>query len=232
MLSIGATIVDQVILSSYKQNVAAAVSLGNQVLVVVYDLSGLLGLGTVVLVAQCLGRGDIAEARRVGGISIAASFLLNLVISSILYVGATAFVGWVNAPADIAADTTTYVRVVGVTMLLNGFITLAGSVLRAFGHTVEILVFGVVGNAIYLLLEYAMVFGHWGFPEMGVEGAAYPNLGVRLAGAALFAWALVRRLGFSPSSLALGRLLLGLRDRATLGRLFYLSVPGAGDGFA
>ncbi|MCW1885564.1 MATE family efflux transporter [Luteolibacter flavescens] len=231
-LSIGATFVDQMILSAYQQNLAAAVSLGNQVLGVAYDLSGLLAIGGLVLVAQCLGRGDTPGARRIGGISIAVNTLLNVAISLVLFIGASSFVGWVDTPAELVADTTSYVRVIGVAMILNGFITVAASVLRAFGHTIEILVFGIVGNVIYLALEYAMVFGRWGFPEMGVQGASLSTLIVRIAGAAMFAWALTRRLGFSAGWAGMGRLWHGLRDREAIRRLFHLSVPGASDNFA
>lgn len=231
-LSIAATFVDQLILSNYTQNLAAAVSMGNQVLGVAYDLSGLLAIGGLVLIAQCLGRDDIESAKRIGGVAITANTLLNLVLALSLFIGAPFFVSWVDTPADISGDTSTYVRIIGVAMILNGFIMVSASVLRAFGHTVEILLFGVIGNILYLVLEYGMVFGHWGFPEMGVMGAALSTLIVRLAGAAMFCWALVRRLGFSPRSLSPRSMIRGLRDLAVVGRLFKLSVPGAGDNFA
>lgn len=117
-------------------------------------------------------------------------------------------------------------------MILNGFITVAASVLRAFGHTVEILLFGIVGNLIYLGLDYVLIFGRLGFPEMGVQGAALATLIVRVAGAAMFAWALLRRLGFSYRSLSPRRMLAALRDLRTVGHLLHFSIPGAADNFA
>ncbi len=207
-------------------------SLGNQALGISYDLSGLLAIGALVLIAQSLGAGNVAEARRLGAISIAANTLLSAVIALVLFAGAARFTAWVDAPAEISVDTASYVRIIGAAMVLNGFITVAAAALRAFGHTLEILLFGIAGNALYLGLDYAMIYGRFGFPEMGVEGAAMATLLVRVAGALMFGWALLHRLGFSARSLSPGRMLSAMRDLPTLGRLFHFSLPGAADNFA
>ncbi len=192
----------------------------------------MLAIGALVLIAQSLGGGDIAGAKKIGVLSIAANTLLSTVLALVLFVGAGRFTAWVDAPPEISADTADYVRIIGIAMVLNGFITVAAAVLRAFGHTIEILLFGIVGNIIYLGLDYVLIFGKFGFPEMGARGAALATLAVRVAGTLMFLWALLRRLGFSARSLSPRRWFGVLRDFRTLGRLFHFSVPGAADNFA
>lgn len=206
-------------------------SLGNQALGISYDLSGLLAIGALVLIAQCLGRDDIPGARRIGVIAIAANTVLSSLLAVVLFASASSLISWVDTPPEIVADTAAYVRVIGIAMVLNGFITVAAAVLRAFGHTIEILLFGIIGNVIYLGLDYVLIFGRFGLPEMGVQGAIWATLVVRIAGSLMFIWVLVHRLGFSIRSLSPKRMLEGVRNLRTVGELLRFSVPGAADNF-
>ncbi|MBQ7251438.1 MAG: MATE family efflux transporter [Kiritimatiellae bacterium] len=60
------------------------------------------------------------------------------------------------------------------------------------GDTVTPLWANVAGNGLNVVLDYALVFGHWGFPRLGIAGAAW---GTVLAGAFSAAWLAVRFAG-------------------------------------
>ena len=40
------------------------------------------------------------------------------------------------------------------------------------GNTKIVLISGMIGNALNVLLNYLLIFGKYGFPEMGIQGAA------------------------------------------------------------
>ncbi len=222
-LSIGAAFVDTLILSAHSPEAAAAVSLGNLVLEVSYELSAFLGVGTLVLIAQRLGRGDTGGAGNIAAIAIAANTLLGGALALLLLACAPWLAALVKTPAELLPDTVAYIRIIGVAMMFNGFLTAAAAVLRGFGRTVEILLLGIVGNALYLFLEYALLHGRFGLPEMGVQGAALATLAVRAAGVILMIAVLRRRLGlFRGSPL---RVLSLLRNRAVTAKLLRLSLP-------
>jgi MATE family multidrug resistance protein len=44
------------------------------------------------------------------------------------------------------------------------------------GDTLTNMVVVVLGNLLNVVLDYAMIFGHWGFPEMGIRGAAWATV--------------------------------------------------------
>ncbi len=44
------------------------------------------------------------------------------------------------------------------------------------GETWPIMWVNVLGIIVNLILDYALIFGHWGFPEMGIKGAAIATL--------------------------------------------------------
>jgi len=76
-----------------------------------------------------------------------------------------------HAEAVLRAETE-YARI----LLGGAFFTVAARALHQFFYGVHrpmtVMVGTIVGNVVNILLDYAMIFGHWGFPAMGVSGAA------------------------------------------------------------
>jgi putative MATE family efflux protein len=179
-MSIGVTYIDTMLLAGYSDKLAAAVSLANQILGVAYDMTGLLAVGALILMSQHLGRDEVDKAKNIARISTQASLLLGAVIALILVFGAGSFADWVNTPSELRSDVIAYVWIIAGAMLFNGVITSMASILKSFGHTVIILTLGVLANIVYIFLEYVLIYGNWGFPELGVYGAALSTLIVRL----------------------------------------------------
>ncbi len=234
ILSIGVAFVDQLLLAAYAENLAAAVSVANQILGVAYDLSGLLAVGAVILVSQCLGREDVTGAQRIAAWAIAANTFLSAVIAAVLMIGRDSFLDWVNTPDEIRSDAAVYILVISFAMVVNGFIMAATAVLRAFGHTWIILGLGLLANFAYLFFEYTLIFGNFGFPELGVLGSALATLIVRIASIAFLLWMLARALKLSPRHLfrppcfaSVGAAILA--PRHLIWRLTRLSVPSVFD---
>ncbi|HVN72152.1 MAG TPA: MATE family efflux transporter [Desulfomonilia bacterium] len=61
-------------------------------------------------------------------------------------------------------------------LCLGGFPAIAASALSGFftglGRAWPVMWVDVIATIINLILDYAMIFGNWGFPEMGMKGAA------------------------------------------------------------
>ncbi|ELA8470532.1 MATE family efflux transporter [Vibrio alginolyticus] len=196
-ISIGVTFVDTILLSGYSDNLAAAVSLANQILGVAYDVSGLLSVGALILISQHLGRDEVDKAKNIAVIAVQGSLLLGGALAIVLILGAGFFADWVNTPDEIRNDVIAYVYIIAGAMVFNGVITSVTAALRGFGRTVEILIMGLVANAVYIFFEYVLIYGHWGFPEMGVYGAALSTLIVRIASIGFLLYVLHAKLQIS-----------------------------------
>ncbi len=134
-----------------------------------------LGMGAVTSVqtftAQCIGRGRPLEASAYAWQSIyiaIASLALALPMS---YYSEQAW-AWIDSPPDVRALQVAYCRIAiwslpfgvacaGLEAFFNG-IHKSGVALRAI---ILALVVNVIGN-------YALIFGKFGLPQMGIEGAA------------------------------------------------------------
>ncbi|MEM7791935.1 MAG: MATE family efflux transporter, partial [Verrucomicrobiota bacterium] len=109
--------------------------------------------------------------------------------------------------------------------LFNGVITTATAALKGFGRTLAILALGILANISYLFFEYSLVFGAFGFPELGVYGTALATLIVRLVSVAvlfvlLHRWFKVRLIVFR----------LTAKRLSSMKQLVKISYPSVGEG--
>lgn len=74
---------------------------------------------------------------------------------------------------------------------------LGGSALSSFfsglGRTWPVMWVNVLATAVNLVLDYAMIFGHWGLPEMGVRGAALATVIAQYVGLLTYCLVLFRK---------------------------------------
>ena len=66
----------------------------------------------------------------------------------------------------------------------------AGAILEGVGTTRPIMVVGVVRSVLNIFLDWLLVYGYWGFPAMGLEGAALATLIANLVGCAILFYSL------------------------------------------
>lgn len=138
-------------------------------LIISFVYGGLTVVNTYV--AQHLGAGRPEQ-----GPSYAWNGLWICLFAALAMLALAAVIGPIfsamgHAEAVLRAETD-YARI----LLSGAFFTVAARGLHQFFYGVHrpmtVMVGTLIGNAVNILLDYAMIFGHWGFPAMGVEGAA------------------------------------------------------------
>jgi putative MATE family efflux protein len=150
----------------------AAVGAGQRVFFAMQAVLMAVSAGTTALVARSWGAGDYREASRVT--------MASLVLASVLSLGVTVF-GLLFAPAiasvfgldphtlEMAADNIRWLCVFNVAFAVNFIL---GAALRASGDAWSPLWISGAVNLLNIPLLYLFVFGRFGFPQMGVAGAA------------------------------------------------------------
>ena len=80
-----------------------------------------------------------------------------------------------HVTAVLAAEKTYFIILMagGVMVPLNAAV---GGFFMGVGRTQINMIANAVGCLTNILLNYVMIFGHWGFPEMGIAGAAYATI--------------------------------------------------------
>ena len=139
-------------------------------------LSQLFCFGTVsgggIFMSQYWGAHDIRGMRQSMGISLFAV----AIISGLFTAGALLFphqiITWFLPAGQSNAIAVVYLQTVAPSYLLLGISMVYSMCLKAGEKTHIPLIAGVSSIATNTLLNYAFIYGHFGFPSMGVYGAA------------------------------------------------------------
>ena len=158
--------------------------------------------GAQTLVAAAWGAEDPARVRAAADAGLWIALACGLVAAGLLWFGHAPLLAWAVDDAAVGEAARAYlrVRVAGVPFTLLSFGLLAG--LQGTGDTRSRMIVSVVGNALNVALDGALIFG-WGWlPALGVEGAAWATVASSACMAGLYGVFFVRRLGW-PRALSL-----------------------------
>lgn len=141
--------------------------------------------GLTILVAQNIGAKKFDKARDYAE----SSFIYSTILSSMIFVfwffAASQVFSLLGVSGSIKDDSVLYVTIISVSMIFMGVDVTAASVLSGAGYTSPIMVTGLIKNAINIILDYALIFGKFGFPQMGLAGAAWATVIANITGSVI-----------------------------------------------
>jgi len=150
----------------------AAVGAGQRVFFALQAILMAVSAGTTALVARAWGAGDYTEASRVTMASLVLAGMLSVIITVVGYFFAADIAGVFGLDPEtlqMAADNIRWFTLFNVAFAVNFIL---GAALRASGDAWSPLWISAGVNLLNLPLLYVFVFGEFGFPDMGVSGAA------------------------------------------------------------
>lgn len=199
----------------------SAVALGGQFCWTILFIIASLGTGTMILVARRVGAGDEEEALRIGGMALVLMVILSLVISIGMYFFAPSLFNLAGTEPDVTSQGIEYLRIVALSAVFILPAMAGTAILRGWGNTRTPLYIIGTSNAVNLVLDYILIFGHMGFPAMGVRGAAIASFLAHVVGFILVAWYLFIR--WKAPGLSLRH--LGKLQYTAARTLIRLSIP-------
>ena len=179
--------VDTVMLSRYSDNSVAAVGLDNQLISLVFLVYQFFSMGAAILCAQYIGAGLRKRLVQVVGMALTVNLMLGLTVSALLFFFAEELLQLMGLRPELMGDGLTYLRLTGALSFFQALsLTFSASLRSADKVVYPIVVTGIV-NVINILGNYALIFGHWGCPQLGVEGAAIATASSRAIATVLLA---------------------------------------------
>ncbi len=170
----------------------SAVAIDNQLLFV-FNLcifGGLAGAG--IFATQFAGAGDSAGVRHCFRLKLMVGFAM-LVIASIVFIAlpeqlVSLYLAKDTSPADAAATLNfglDYLRVMVVGLVPFTLSQVYSSTLRELGETKIPMISSIIAIFVNLVFNYFLIFGTFGFPKLGVVGAAVATVLSRFVEAAI-----------------------------------------------
>lgn len=219
LAQISMSFIDTVMVGRLGNQALAAIALGSSIfmMVLIICMGTLFSVGPIV--AQAYGRQDretMARATR-QGMWLAALLSLPAVL---IFRNISPLLLWMGQDADIVPLSAAYLRAISWGFLPSLCLIALRGLLEGMGHPRPIMFISFAGVGLNIVANYTLIFGHFGFPALGLVGTGYATSFVyssMFAMAALF----VRR------SLPDYRIFAGLRrpDFSSLRELVRIGIP-------
>ncbi len=165
-------LVDIKIVGTLGASAVAAVTTGNRIFFVFQAVIMATSAGTTALVARAWGANDLDEAERVTKLSVAVGIGVGLVLSlpGIFFSDLLASV--FRLEPETISQASEFIFFLSFFNVFFAISMVLGSAIRAAGDTITPLWIGAVTNIVNVVLVYALVYGRFGAPQLGVKGAA------------------------------------------------------------
>ena len=164
--------VDTVMLSQYSDEAVAAVGVVNQLVMFAFLIFEIINMGTSVLCSQYLGAKLPHKVVQVVGVSLLLNILIGLGVSAVLYFGAPWLLHMMGLRAELMIYGVSYMEIVGAFAFFQALSLTISASLKSADKAIYPMLVVVVVNVLNIIGNYTLIFGKFGMPALGVEGAA------------------------------------------------------------
>lgn len=159
----------------------AAIVLAGQFYFTIFIFGSGFSIAVVPMVAQAFGRGDTISIRRSLRMGMWVAIIYSLLAVPVFFNAERILLaaGQVPAVAALAGD---YVAIAQFGLLPALLFVVLRALVSAIGKAGIILYVTIATLVLNAIFAYALVLGHFGFPAMGLNGAAIVSVVVQVAG--------------------------------------------------
>lgn len=182
----GLHLTDTIMLGWYGVVPLAAGVLGGSSFFVVFVLGSGFAKAVMPMVAAAAGQGDDRQVRRVARMGLWLSLLYGVLAYPVFWWSEAIFLALGQKP-EVAALAQEYLRVAGLGLAPALLVMVLKSYLAALERTQVVLWVTVAALPLNAALNWALIFGRWGAPELGVAGSAIATVAVQVVSVVLIA---------------------------------------------
>jgi putative MATE family efflux protein len=168
-------ITDSAFISRYDTLAFDAVGNGGLVYITMYVTLLGLGDGAQILIARRIGQNKIKSISKIFSTSILILFIIALLLFVLLYFLMPEWIISYSKNETIAIYQGQYIKIRSFALFTSVLTLAIQAFYMAIGKTWVVLIASLVIALSNIVLDYALIFGNFSFPEMGLEGAAWAS---------------------------------------------------------
>ena len=164
--------VDCMFVSWVSEDALTAVSLAFPLTTLMLAMSIGLGVGTNVLIAKSLGRDDQDMANNVVSHSLILSTICGILITIAMLNIIKPYFVFFTDDLEILDMALSYMKICSFMQVPNMVHISIQKIIQGTGNMIAPMWFQIAGVLLNFILDPILIFGYFGFPALGVEGAA------------------------------------------------------------
>ena len=159
-------------LGQVSDSAAGAAGAANQIISIAAILFSVISAGTGVLISQFIGAKEREEVHKTVVVSYVIITMIGVVTSLFLIVFSEPLLKIIGIGPTLMAHGKIYLQIVGSFMIFQALLNVGTVTMRSHGYAKETLFITALMNVINIVGDAILIFGLFGFPQMGAAGVA------------------------------------------------------------
>ena len=176
LIAFSVNMADNIMLGSYAQTALSGAATVNQIFFVIQQFAMALGNALVALASQYWGQERPDPIRTLTGIALKTAALVGGVFVVLCLIMPERILRIFTTDAAILAEGKSYLSIILWTFILFLLSSVLMAALRAVGTVRISFYISIASLVVNVGINYVLIFGKFGFPEMGIRGAAVGTL--------------------------------------------------------
>lgn len=170
------TFADTVMVGALGSYAIAAVGLTSQPRFLCLSLFFSMNIAVGALVARRKGAENRSEANQVliQAVCLTAAFSVLISVPALIF--AESVLHFAGSQSDTHAEAVVYFRIIVGALILQTLTLVINAAQRGAGNTKTAMKNNLVSNGLNIIFNYFLIGGHFGFPALGVKGAAIASV--------------------------------------------------------
>ncbi|QCR31315.1 MATE family efflux transporter [Lysinibacillus sp. SGAir0095] len=185
---------DTFMLSAVSDDAVSGVGTANQYIHIAILILEVVGNGAAIVVSQYLGSRRYFEAAKISALAVTLNLCVGLVMSVVFILSSKHLMTMMNLQGAVLEHAQSYLIIVGGGIFLQAIINSLAAIIRVHGWTKQTMYISLGMNVFHVAANYVLIFGNFGAPELGVQGAAISSVVSRLLAMFVFLWLLYQAL--------------------------------------
>lgn len=180
LLRLSVDTLNSMMLGNIDQLQMSAVSQANQVFFIFYTVCNGFGVGCCALVAQYWGRKDLESIKTVLATALRSIAVFGLLVSAIVILFPERVMRIYSSDPALIELGASYLRIVAIMYTPCALSVMLFAGCRGIEQVGIFLKTNIISYPVNIILDYVLLFGKFGFPELGIKGIAIGTVIARL----------------------------------------------------
>lgn len=172
--------IDTLMITSLGEGSIAAVGLANQFFFFYALIAFGINSGSSIFIAQFWGKKDTDNIKKVLGLAIILCGGVGVIFTAVALFKPEYIMMFFTKEADVVRLGSDYLRIVSLSYIITGISFAFSVALRSIEQAKTPMVVSGISFVTNTVFNYLLIFGKFGFPELGIKGAAYGTLIARI----------------------------------------------------
>lgn len=180
VVTLSVNLADNMMLGSYSETALSGVAAVNQIQFIYQQLLMALGDGLVIFCSQYWGKRQTEPMKKISATAMHAGLLIAILLFALVSIFPRQAVGIFTTEESIIREGVSYLSIICFTYLFFAVTQILLATLRSVEVVKIAFYLSVMTFFVNCGINYVLIYGHFGAPEMGAAGAAIGTLAARM----------------------------------------------------